>query len=147
MSTMTICEPVQKAKSKTEAASRSFRQWLARREERCSLASQAVEMSMELATAWKDAVAAIDKAVESGAVEDFLEIGDMIYPYIENSNLMLAFASQMRSAAAEYECPSAFSSAFDRAVLEMAAVTEYVENFPRSEPEQWQAMRVALDDC
>ena len=128
---------VQRANEKTDTASRVFRDWYAQHQIVCASAERLVSLSIEVVEAWKEAIAEIkSKIAEQGdPFSDSLAIlVDGVYPRIELTNWILDITGKLRDQAANFECPSAFTSNFERAILEMKTVTAFVEDLHRSKP-------------
>lgn len=121
--TNTICEPLKTAQNKTAEVSRSCREWLAARQRTCDRTQKFVDLWITMVGLWAK-VACILKRMP---VDDAAEMAQGVFGYIDSAKTCEGVVRSIREQGAELECPSAFSSAFERSVEELNDIFEYLE--------------------
>ncbi len=121
--TNTICEPLKTAQNKTAEVNRSFREWIAARQQTCDRTQNFVDLWITMVDLWA-AVAGILKRMP---VNDAIETAQGIFGYIDSAKTCEGAVRSIREKGAAMECPSAFSSAFERSVEELNDIFEYLE--------------------
>ena len=124
----TICKPLKKAKHKTDEAARGFEVWVAARQKACDDTRKIVDLWVELVNAWKDLVAVVKRANESGELSNGEKIAETIHPYLTTVRCCCVMVTQQRQLGADFECPGAFSTDFDRACADLLVIVAYVES-------------------
>jgi hypothetical protein len=125
-------EAIVRARKSTEEASRAIDEWRERPLAQNPQTDEMLVQAIHLVAAWKDVVQIVDDANRNDAVDDYLALGDFLYPYVIVSNELLAAVERFRVAAADPMEPG-LEADFRIAAYEMGQVTSYFEKWPRSQ--------------
>jgi hypothetical protein len=124
---------IKRVRKATEATSDAVDDWR-KKPLRLDDAEAILNQAIDLVSAWKAVVGVVDDANRNDAIEDYLGIGDTLYPYVVVSNELLQAIDRLRIELQEARATNGAAD-FQRAVIEMGKIAHYFENWPRSRSE------------
>ena len=127
--TATESRPLELAKCRTTEVFHQVVGWLDQRAHTCHSTRLSVEFAINVVSGWTVAIESLVANERLGNRDQCIRIINGIYPHLQVAQLILSLTSTLRHDATYFECASAYSTNFDRAVQEMARITAYVESF------------------
>jgi hypothetical protein len=124
-------EAVIRARKSTEETSRAVDEWREQPPAQADPTDQLLAQATRLVDAWKEVVQIVDEANRNDAVDDYMALGDFLYPYVIVSEELLKAVDRLRDTS-QAGIDAGLAADFQIARYEMGQVADFFERWPRS---------------
>lgn len=91
-----------------------------------------LHQAIRLVDSWQRVAEIVDSAAKSDAIDDYMGLGDMLWPYVVASREALEIVDELRLGAKDLECEMPNGVDFEISVYEMGKVVRFFESWPKT---------------